>query len=349
MFFTSCQGCATTSAVSEDRGSSQIEAETEQDEVPEPVIVPYSSREVTGGPVTFTETWGYVMQNRLGDYNKNLPVSDVCLFAAEVNSYGELTSVPSRKIINVGKARCHLVFVCDSRSLSHFVLDPQYGIRDRMIDDIVKAGKDFDGIQLDFEYIPARDRRNYIEFIRILRSKIPDKIFSLCVPARFRLLSEDLHPYAELASLCDRIFVMAYDEHWSTSAAGPVASVDWCRKVMDYGLRSVPAEKLIMGIPFYGRAWGDKTTSTAYTFNGVNRVLNENKNMEVVYENDIPKFKYSTTVNVTGYFNDAYSAVNLSRLYQESGVKNLGFWRIGQEDPAFWQYLQLASQVQLTK
>ena len=58
------------------------------------------------------------------------------------------------------------------------------------------------------------------------------KWFSICVPARFKLLSEDIYPYAEIANYCDRVFVMAYDEHWSTSKPGAVASVEWCRKVM---------------------------------------------------------------------------------------------------------------------
>ena len=335
---TGCQGCASTSSAKVEEALPAEETPPVEEEVKAEKV--YSLRQVDGGKVQFDESWGYVMQNRISQYNKKMPVTDVCLFAAEVNSYGELTSVPARSKIDTGGARCHLVVVCDSRSLTHFSISPDYSVRKQLIADIVKASSNFDGVQLDLEYIPARDRKAWLTFIKDLREKLPkSKMMSVCVPARFRLLSEDLYPYAEIASMVDRIFVMAYDEHWSTSKAGPIASVDWCKKVCDYAVRAVPSEKLVMGIPFYGRSWADTSTAGAWTFSGVSRILDENGVAEIFYENDIPKFTYTAEVKVTGYFNDVYANVTLCRMYQEMGVKNIGFWRIGQEDPQFWDYL----------
>lgn len=302
----------------------------------------YTLREPTGSPINLKESWGYVMQNRLEEYTPELPLTDVCFFAAEINSYGELAEIPNRSRIDTNGARCHLVIICESKSLSHFILDPSFPLRKQLIKDIVKAADPYDGVQIDFELIPGRDRKNYLSFLADLRYSLgKDKLFSVCVPARTKFINDDIFPYAEIAKYCDRVFVMAYDENWSGSKPGPVASINWCRKIMDYAQKSIPENKLVMGIPFYGRTWANETTAGAWYFSGANRIMTEHGTPYVIYENDIPGFKYTTQVEVTGYFNDAFSDVALGRLYENAGIKKMGFWRIGQEDPEFWKWINI--------
>lgn len=325
--------------------SSELEEETaletEEIEVKEPVQL-YSLRPVEGNPVAFAETWGYVSAGREDEYDSSLPITDVCYFSAEINSYGELVSVPVRSKLKTGKARCHLVIVCDSRALTHFVLDPEYGVRKQLLKSIVKAAAPYDGVQIDFELVPARDRKHFLTFLADLRYMLGQtKWFTVCVPARFKRLTDDIYPYSDIANYSDRVFVMAYDEHWSSSAPGPVASMDWSRKVMEYAIKAIPEKKLIMGIPFYGRFWAEQATAGAYYFSRLNRMMVAAGVEEITYENDIPKVKYTTQVDVTGYFNDAWSDVALLRMYKEAGVKKVGFWRVGQEDPEFWKWLEI--------
>lgn len=307
-----------------------------------PLTPKYKFREVQGEAVQLKECWGYVMQTHPEEYNSTLPLTDVCFFAAEVNCYGELVSVPKRTIIDIGKARSHLVVVCDSKSLSHFILEPKSETRKNLLKQIVKAAHSYDGVQIDFELVPVRDRKHFITFLADLRYMLgKEKWFSVCVPARFRLLSEDVYPYAEISRYCDRVFIMAYDEHWSTSKPGPIASVDWCRKVMEYATNSIPSRKLIMGMPFYGRTWASQTTASAWYFETINKRMTENNVEEIIYKDDIPTFTYTTQVDITGYMNDAYSVIQLCRLYENAGIKKMGFWRIGQEDPKVWNFIEI--------
>lgn len=312
------------------------------EEEPLPPQQKFTLREPEGEKLKFQERWGYVMQNHPEEYNKDLPLTDVCLFAGEVNSYGELVGVPKRSSFDVGNARCHLVVICDSRSLSHFIMDPQFSVRKEFMNAIVKASEGYDGVNLDLEYIPSRDRKNFISFIADLRYKLKQKgkMLSVCVPARFKKLTEDIYPYAEIASYCDRVLVMAYDEHWSTSKPGPVASPEWCKKICDYAVESIPAKKLIMAAPFYGRSWAEGKTAGGWYYETITKLLIENGVEEITYENDIPRFEYDTTVHITGYFNDLSSVLNLCRIYEEAGVQHVGFWRVGQENPEFWNWLE---------
>lgn len=298
----------------------------------------YKLKTPTGNPAEFKESWGYVVMSRSNEYNKEMPVTDVCYFSADVNTYGELIDIPDRNKIDIGDARAHMVVVCSGRALTHFSIDPSYSIRKKLINDIVAAAKPFDGVNIDFENVPEKDKSHFITFLADLRYKLKGKIFSVCVPAR---TSEGTYPYKEISKYCDRVFVMVYDEHWSGSRPGPVATPAWCKKICDYAVKTIPSEKLVMGVPFYGRTWQSKSHAGAWYFSGANRVMNENNVKEVTYENDIPKFTYSATVDVTGYFNDAYSVLNICRMYEEAKVQNIGFWRIGQEDPDFWQWLKI--------
>ena len=128
----------------------------------------YTLREPYGSPVNLRESWGYVMQSRLDEYDNSIPLTDVCFFSAEINCYGELTGVPSRSRINTNGARCHLVITCDSKSLTHFILEPGSKVRNNLLKAIVKAGAPYDGVQIDFELVPARDRKNFISFLSII-------------------------------------------------------------------------------------------------------------------------------------------------------------------------------------
>ena len=313
----------------------------EAPEIKEPVQL-YTLRPVEGKPVAFAETWGYVCSGREDEYDSNLPITDVCYFSADINCYGELSGIPVRSKLKTGKARCHLVITCDSRSLTHFVINPEYGVRKNLLKAIVKAAAPYDGVQIDFELVPERDRKHFLTFLADLRYMLGQaKWFTVCVPARFKLLSNDIYPYTEIANYSDRVFVMAYDEHWSSSKPGPVASMDWCQKVLEYAQKAIPEKKLIMGIPFYGRFWAEQATAGAYYFSRLNRMMIANGVEEITYENEIPKVQYTAQVDVTGYFNDAWSDVALLRMYQSAGVKKIGFWRVGQEDPEFWKWLEV--------
>lgn len=308
-----------------------------EEKIKEPL---YNLRSVEGNPIYVKESWGYVMAGREGEYNSSFPLTDVCYFAAEVNSYGELTSIPNRSKLKTGNTRCHLVIACDSKTLTHFVLNGDYNLRQQLIKDIVKASQNYDGVQIDFELVPARDRKNFITFLADLRYLLGQKKwFSVCVPARFKLLTDDIYPYAEIAKYCDRVFVMAYDEHWSGSKSGAIASLDFCKKVAEYAKKAIPERKLVMGLPFYGRTWASETTAGAWYFSGANRIMTEHSVEDVFYEEEIPTFKYTAQVEVTGYFNDAYSCVQIARLYENLGIQKIGYWRIGQEDPEFWNWI----------
>lgn len=305
---------------------------------------PYRWNKVEGEKVRFNEIWGYVLADRVSEWERDAPLTDIGLFAVEVDCYGNLERAPSRSLIKNFAGRVHLVAVCQSRSLTHFVIDARFGKRDRLVKDLVAACEDFDGLQIDYELVPKLDGEDFAEFLRLLKKGIGSKRLTVCVHARTKKLQSDVEDYERLAKICDQVMIMAYDEHWATSAPGSPASMEWCRRVGEYALSILPQEKYIIGVPFYGRSWEitDDRTAGAWVFNGSSRRLYENGVEEIKREDGVPYFEFEKQVKVIQYYEDATSLVQRCRMYQSQGFSSVAFWRMGQEDVAFWDWIEIA-------
>lgn len=286
------------------------------------------------------EVWAYLLKNEESYLPPNLPITDLAYFSAQINAKGELYGVPSIEKVSKLEVRKHLVVAeVSNMALMHFVLSPDYPMRNKLVQDIIDAAKPFDGVQIDFEAVPSYDRENYFTFISMLKTALSGKVLSVALPARYKD-SEDAYNYKRISELVDRVIVMAYDEHWSGSEAGSIASMEWSSKVSTFAAKTIGSEKLIMGLPFYGRAWGDKNPAQAYKFTTTSKILKE-KTAELNRDKDgIPFFKYSETVNLILYFEDSESLTNRVSLYKKNQVNKISFWRLGQEDPTIWEAIK---------
>jgi hypothetical protein len=341
--FLFCMACLFTACRSEpppvEESAEEREIEmTGEDEFPEHAVIasdlPYLPSSAFG------EIWGYVVKGREQFLTRDMPLSDVGYFGAEVDCYGRLTEVPRRDRLADFPGRVHLVVTCPGYGLSHFVLT-EGGARRRLIAELADAARPYDGLQIDFENVPKLDGENFASFLEELRRNLGGRIFSIAISAQFRKSATNPYDYERIAPLMDRVLVMAYDEHWSTSAPGPVASMNWCKSVAAYSLGTIGPEKLIMGIPFYGRAWIDPSPAGAKIFTTTERIIRENRITEARRENGVPVLTYEVPVQVTLYYEDDYSLATRMEMYRDMGVRAVGFWRIGQESFTIWNYLSI--------
>ncbi|MEI8094225.1 MAG: glycosyl hydrolase family 18 protein [Spirochaetales bacterium] len=286
------------------------------------------------------ETWGYLDSGDRAALRPDLPLTDVAVFAASINSRGQLVDVPAVPARMPAGARRHLVVAeLANFALSHFVLDPVYPLRDKLVADLVAAASPYEGVQVDFESVARLDKANYLQFLTRLKRGLGKKTLSVAVPARWKAV-DDAQDYAAIAKIADRVVVMAYDEHWSTSAPGAISSVEWASKVATYALRLLGPEKAVLGLPFYGRAWAEQNPAGGYRYSGVQRLLGEAALSPGRDEGGVPNFQFTRPVNYTVWFEDAVSLDIKTSLYLQVGVRKVAFWRLGQEDPAVWAVVQ---------
>ena len=292
----------------------------------------------------FNELWGYVMKGEETFLSNSMPFTDIGYFSAAVNEQGRLSKDikrPNLKGEFDKPVRIHLVISAPwNKTIMNFAIRKDFPLRDQIIKDIIELSKDFDGVQIDFESLNWEDRDYYLTFLEEVRSRLPKrKIFSVAVPARW-WTKENPFDYAEIAKIADRVIVMAYDEHWRTGPAGPIASLPWCKKTLDFSQKHIPPEKLVMGIPLYGRSWQVQPTPTASRHSQVMNICKENSCVIKRTPSGTPYFEYKAAFDIAIHFEDLQTITEKIETYHKHGVQKLSFWRVGQEPPGVWKVIR---------
>ena len=340
----SCQSARTIEAEMDAEAEYVPDIETVSEERAEAILDEAANIDA----LAFKEIWGYVMEGREGEFSAKYPITDVGYFVSAVNVYSEMPPVPPKsKFFKNFKGRVHVVTSVDSQSQTHLLLSPDLPLRERIAEQMVKAAETYDGLQIDWENIPKKDAENFFELLRIVRKKLPaGKTLSIATKARLRTLADDPFAYAPLAELTDKIIIMAYDEHWSTSRPGAIASTGWGKRIASYAQTQIPADKLIMGLSFYGRTWlSAPVRGQAWYNSGIERIKRENGVTEVQRDAyGIPHFSFKEEATITGWYDDIDSLKIRCDAYAKLGIDRIAFWRVGQENPDFWKCLRISAE-----
>lgn len=303
-------------------------------------------RTAAAEPPRFKEVWAYLMRGEEKELTGDEPITHMCYFAVNLTKEGRITEAVQRPDItlkNGFKPQVHLVIAeLSNPSLMHFALDPEYGVTPLLIDDICRVSSGFDGVQIDFESVAPDDAGYFFAFLSGLKARLPaGKMLSVAALARTDP-KDDAYSYPRLASIVDRIIIMAYDEHWSASNPGPVASLPWCTRVLQNVKSAIPIDAIVMGLPLYGRAWQDRKLARALRFRNVQDIVAEKKT-PTSYTSELGAyFEYSENVVVQVFFEDERSLLEKLRLYSDGGITAVSFWRVGLGPASLWQSIEIA-------
>ena len=144
--------------------------------------------------------------------------------------------------------------------------------RKQVVDAIVAtvASQNYDGIDLDFEGFAFIDPNttwkatapNWVLFVKELGAALhaQKKILSITTPYLFDPAEKQkgyfVYAWAEIAPHIDRLRIMTYD--YSTSRPGPIGPIAWTEKTVKYAVSIMPASKVYLGLPGYGKDWVTK-------------------------------------------------------------------------------------------
>lgn len=293
----------------------------------------------------FPETWAYLMKGEEKYFPATSPITDVACFSASVDGDGNLKGghlrPPALPGANQG-TRYHLVITMPwNATLAHIYLDPKLPFRNRIIAGIVERAKPFDGVNIDFESINAADGTAYLNFLTALKKALPkDKIFSVAVMARWESHKQknptDAFDYPFIGMIADRVIIMAYDEHYRGGGPGPIASLAWSEKIYTYALKTIDPDKLIMGIPLYGRGWQTPTLAKAYKNREVVEELLAKKIKPTSSPANGGSYRFTETVTISVHYETLQSLEAKLNLYSRRPIQGIACWRIGQEPNGFW-------------
>jgi spore germination protein YaaH len=137
----------------------------------------------------------------------------------------------------------------------------------KSIRDLV-AKYNYDGIDLDFEKFYAKGetranwvtlKPNWVSFIKELSAALraDGKLLSVTTPPDFdpatKRAGNWVYAWGEMGPYIDRLRIMAYD--YSTTTPGPIGPLAWTEDAVKYAVSQMPASKVYVGIPAYGRDW----------------------------------------------------------------------------------------------
>ena len=122
-----------------------------------------------------------------------------------------------------------------------------------------------------------------------------------------------------------------------------VAPLNMVRRVVEYALTEIPAEKILMGIPNYGYDWPlpyVRGTTAATVIGNVEAVRIAAENGAVIQFDEIaqsPFFTYRKDgILHEVWFEDVRSIEAKLQLAQEKGLMGVGYWNLMRPFRANW-------------
>lgn len=213
--------------------------------------------------------------------------------------------------------------------------------------------KGYQGVDIDFEYILAEDRDAFTAFVQETAEAMRENGYRTSVALAPKTSSEQQgllyegKDYRALGEAADHVLLMTYEWGYTYGPPMAVAPLNQVRKVVEYALTQIPAEKIDLGIPNYGYDWPlpyVRGTTKAATINNVQavRIAVEN-GAQILFDNvaESPYFTYlENGTEHEVWFEDVRSLLTKFELIKEYELRGCGYWQIMQWFRANWLLLQ---------
>ena len=241
-----------------------------------------------------------------------------------------------------------------SNELAHLVLTDSE-VQDALVGNITAmlAQKEYQGLDVDFEYVFPEDGPAYAAFIARLRRTLSSMGLPVVVAlapktsSQQRGLLYEAHDYAALGAAADWVFLMTYEWGYTYSEPMAVAPLPNVRAVVEYALTELPAEKIWLGIPNYGYDWPLPTepgvTRATSISNQYAVELARRYGVAIQYDEtaQTPWFRYRDENGGEHevWFEDARSIRAKLELIREYGLSGAGYWNLDRPFPQNWTVL----------
>lgn len=229
------------------------------------------------------------------------------------------------------------------------------GVQDTLLNNIVSKMKEkgYTGLNIDFEYVFPEDRENYNNFLRKAVAKMHPEGYtvSTALAPKQRADQEGLlyeaHDYDAHGEIVDFVVIMTYEWGWSGGRPWAIAPLNEVRKVLDYAVTAIPPEKILMGVPLYGRDWRIPWVQGTYA-----RTVNQKAAVQLAAQHGVsiqyhetyqsPYFRYTDSEGQQHevWYEDARSVQAKYDTVKEYGLRGVSYWVLGVPFPQNWPVLQ---------
>ena len=334
-----------------------------------------SSRQAQSAELTVPSTLTRVLPGRMVQmYYVNTDEGRASLFAHlrqidvlspgwyDANADGSITGYARRDVIDAahagGVAIIPLVVNKDvDPDVAHAILaDPAR--RATLAANLVNEAKTYGyaGFQLDFEQIPWTDRDLLTALTQDCATAFHTAGLNLSIAVIPRLPGDagasgtlldyfrqwsGAYDFPALAKAADFLSFMTYDEHNGVTPPGAVSGTPWMRQALEFSLQGVPPEKATLGLPTYYHDWTGvgRLTSSSYADAMILAQMHGATPAFDPVEEEM-HFSYSAYgVQHDLWIQSTDTLRHKLPLMYEYGLKGISVWRLGFEDPSFWNLI----------
>lgn len=309
-------------------------------------------------PALATEKLFYFFDNEYGFSSFKSNYKNIDIVAPQIYEVGsnlKVSNMTEKKLVKYAKKKKVSVMPLlvnahfDKVLMSTILITPK--AQDNIISFMIKEAKKqkYIGWQFDFENINHLDRDLYTAFVKKTYEALKKENLQFSVAVVVRTNDYDkndkeqdwsgAYDYAELAKNSDFLTLMTYDEPYSI---GPVASVPYVKKVLDYMLTKAPPEKLSLGIPLYCWKWqgGVRAGSTTYRLaeKAYKKGKKKMRHFDDVYGAEFFRFMTGDLQTVIWCENEKSLGIKMG-LIEDNGLRGFSAWALGQDNRDMWRVL----------
>lgn len=276
---------------------------------------------------------------------------------------GNLVDLEDRRMIAMAKkadtaALMHLSTLTESggfsNELAHLALTDDV-LQKALIENalLTVEQKGYQGLDVDFEFVYRQDAGLYAQFIRRLAERFNPLGYPVIVALAPKTSSDqpgllyEGHDYAALGAAANRVLLMTYEWGYTYGPPMAVAPLPSVRRVAEYALTQIPAEKIWLGIPAYGYDWplpfvqGQSKAASISPQQAIGLALEYGAEIQYSEQSQSPWFRYTDRRGGVHevWFEDARSIRAKLALTGEYGFSGVGYWNLMREFPQNWRVL----------
>lgn len=247
----------------------------------------------------------------------------------------------------------------------------------------------YDGVDLDFEGFAFVDGNtswkstapHWVSLVKELSAvlRAEKKLLSVSTPyvldPKAAQKGYYVYAWADIAPFIDRLRIMTYD--YSVARVGPIGPISWTERTLQYAVTIMPASKVFVGVPGYGRDWVTAVTGVcpanvantvkagakaatfvmrdaaalAATYGATSMYDEKTGEVTFTYQkvyngNTSSGLSTSCTATRTAWYQDARSWALRAALVSKYRIGGITSWTFGMEEPMAMESIrQIAKQV----
>ncbi|MEO5587477.1 MAG: glycosyltransferase, partial [Novosphingobium sp.] len=193
------------------------------------------------------------------------------------------------------------------------------------------------GIMFDFENLPPASLPDLVRLLGETRIAFAPqhRIVAVTMP-----IDNPVWSAKALTAVTDRVFLMAYDQHWQGGEPGPIAASAWFSEHLAATLRGLPPGKAVVALGNYGYDWHDGKADSLTVEEAWLHA--HDSGTTPVFDRASGNAGFSFLDNGHRHdvwMMDAATSWNQMRALSQLGIRDVALWRLGSEDPGFWRSL----------